>query len=42
MLDQISDVFRNSTLAELSGDTIGAACIAIIFVGAMLSPLVLP
>lgn len=42
MLDQIREVLRNSTLAELAGDTIGAACIAIIFVGAMLSPLVLP
>lgn len=42
MIDQIRDVCRNSTLAELAGDTIGAACIAIIFIGAMLAPLVLP
>lgn len=27
MLDQIRDVFRNRTLADLAGDFIGAACI---------------
>jgi len=41
MIDQIREVIRNSTPAELAVDTIGAACVAIIFVGAMLSPLVL-
>lgn len=36
MLNQIRDVYRNHTLAELAGDFIGAACIVSAPIGALI------